>query len=149
MRNIPVFTTENGVASLTLKEIPYKETAYIRIQSVSDTDAFLKECCDFCRAVGATKIFGCGLDFADSYPVYTSVYLMRRERVGFPATDIVLHSVQQETLGLWLEIYNNRMMNVPNASYMTMQDADKMLQEGNGYIAYRDHKSHHSNIDDY
>ena len=33
MRNIPVFTTEFGVASLILKEIPYKGTAYVRLQS--------------------------------------------------------------------------------------------------------------------
>jgi hypothetical protein len=32
MRDIPMFTTEYGVASLVLKEIPYQAAAYITIQ---------------------------------------------------------------------------------------------------------------------
>ena len=31
MKDIPAFTTENGIASLILREIPYREEAYIRI----------------------------------------------------------------------------------------------------------------------
>ena len=34
MRDFPIFSTETGVSSLTLKEIPYKKQAYIRIQDV-------------------------------------------------------------------------------------------------------------------
>ncbi len=36
MRDIPVFSTENGVASLGLREIPYSAEAYITLQ---DTQA--------------------------------------------------------------------------------------------------------------
>ena len=135
MRNIPVFTTENGVASLTLKEIPYKQTAYIKIQDVSELAAFLKECCDFCRGLGATKIFASG-KVLDTYPVYTSVCLMQRPREGFPATDAILVPVHDETVDCWREIYNQRMESVPNASYMTALDGEKMLREQNGYFVY-------------
>ena len=34
MKNIPIFTTDWGVATLLLKEIPYKEIAYVKIQDV-------------------------------------------------------------------------------------------------------------------
>ena len=49
MRDLPMFTTENGVGSLVLKEIPYNGTAYITIHSSSFPTDFLKECADFCR----------------------------------------------------------------------------------------------------
>ena len=57
MRNIPVFTTEFGVASLILKEIPYTQTAYIKILSSLAPVELLEECRSFCRAAGAEKIY--------------------------------------------------------------------------------------------
>lgn len=136
MRNIPVFTTENGVASLTLKEIPYRGTAYIKIQDASEPVAFLKECCDFCRGLGATKIVASGNDL-DKYPLHTSVCTMQRERAGVPVTDVILVPVQKESLEHWRQIYNQRMETVANSSYMTAFDGEKMLQEKNGYFAYK------------
>lgn len=136
MRNIPIFTTENGVASLTLKEIPYKETAYIKVQDTSEIAVFLKECCDFCRALGATKILASGKTL-DTYPVHTDVYLMQRPREGFPASDAILVPVEEQTLEQWRNTYNKRMENVSNASYMTAFDGQKMLQDNNGYFVYR------------
>ena len=53
MRNIPVFTTEFGVGSLILREIPYRQEAYIRIQDTGQPEIFLKECVDFCKTAGA------------------------------------------------------------------------------------------------
>ena len=53
MRDFPLFDTANGVGSIILKEVPYSGAAYIRMQSASDPGAFLKECLDFCVAVGA------------------------------------------------------------------------------------------------
>ena len=34
MRDFPFFTTEYGVSSLSLKEVPYRQEAYIRIREV-------------------------------------------------------------------------------------------------------------------
>ena len=36
MRDFPIFTTEFGVSSLILKEIPYRGEAYMRIRDVSE-----------------------------------------------------------------------------------------------------------------
>ena len=38
MRDFPIFTSEFGVSSLILKEIPYRGEAYIRIRDVQDGD---------------------------------------------------------------------------------------------------------------
>jgi len=57
MRNIPIFDTPYGVASLVLKEIPYSSKAYITVQSCLDLDQLLEECVSFCRAVGAEEIY--------------------------------------------------------------------------------------------
>ena len=56
MRDIPVFTTEYGVASLVLREIPYRQEAYISIQSSLQPEELLAECVSFCRACGAEKV---------------------------------------------------------------------------------------------
>ena len=55
MKDIPVFTTEFGVASLILKEIPYRREAYIRIQTTQQPQELLKECISFCRMCGPGK----------------------------------------------------------------------------------------------
>ena len=62
MRDFPIFSTETGVSSLTLKEIPYKKQAYIRIQDVQPgtLQEHLRECVQFCKAAGAEHIFAAG-----------------------------------------------------------------------------------------
>lgn len=137
MRNIPVFTTSNGVASLTLKEIPYKGEAYIRIQDTKEPDMFLGECCDFCRAVGAERVYATGHSCLDAYPLHTSIWHMRRKREGLPKTDAELHAVQQENLDKWRTLYNEKMISVPNSSYMTVRDADKFFANGCSYFVQR------------
>ena len=56
MKDLPMFTTQNGVASLTLREIPYQQTAYIKLQATQQPKELLEECVGFCRAVGAEKV---------------------------------------------------------------------------------------------
>ena len=55
MKDFPVFTTENGVASLILKEVPYRGEAYIHLRDSQDPKALLEECVSFCAACGAEK----------------------------------------------------------------------------------------------
>ena len=64
MRDFPIFTTEYGVSSLVLKEIPYKKQAYIRIRDVQEAyfAEHLQECVSFCRMCGAEVIFAEGND---------------------------------------------------------------------------------------
>ena len=76
MRDIPVFTTEYGVASLTLQDIPYRGTAYIKIQSTAQPKEFLDECVDFCIAAGAERVYAAGHDFLAAYPLHTALWQM-------------------------------------------------------------------------
>ena len=41
MKDFPVFSTSYGVASLILKEIPYRQEAYIHIQSTLEPEQLL------------------------------------------------------------------------------------------------------------
>ena len=138
MKDFPMFTTQYGVASLTLKEIPYSGNAYVTIQDSKDPKNLLEECTAFCRAVGAKEVFASGNSCLDVYPMHTSVVLMRCFREQLDDTDAALFPVQRETLEQFKDIYNNAMKEVPNASHMTDSDAQRLLKAGNGYFVHRD-----------
>lgn len=139
MKDFPVFATEYGVASLILKEIPYRQEAYVRIQDVQpgQVDGLLKECVDFCRVCGAEKIYAAGHAALAQYPLYTTVCEMRgtarveREWVEnlFPVTE--------ETVGRWRQIYNERMRNVNNSGTLEGRDEEKILRSGGAYFVHR------------
>ena len=138
MRDIPVFTTENGVASLIFKEIPYTQTAYVRLQSTLEPKAFCDECVEFCRAVGAQMIYATGHEYLEKYPFHTAIWEMARSLEGLEDTDAAIFPVTEKTLERWREIYNEAMKDVPNASYMTQAEAQALLRTGDGYFVHRD-----------
>ena len=76
MKNIPMFTTEYGVANLFLKNVPHSGAAFIQILSTSNCFELLKECRDFCRAIGAERIYASGHDALGQLPVYTKTLSM-------------------------------------------------------------------------
>ena len=137
MKDIPMFTTENGIASLTLKEVPYTAKAYVTVHSSSEPDLFIWECADLCRAAGADTVYARGHDSLERFPYHTAVITMSRETAQLPKTDATLLPVQLETLEQWREIYNEAMKEVPVASYMSKADTQKLLEQGNGYFVYR------------
>ena len=58
MKDIPVFTAENGLATLILSEIAHSGRAYVLIRAVwTEPGALLEECRGFCRACGAEEIY--------------------------------------------------------------------------------------------
>ena len=137
MKDIPVFTTENGVASLTLREIPYRGIAYVQIQSSLEPEALLEECVQFCTMCGAERIVATGHPALEKYPLRNGVILRKRPLEGLPDTDAALFPVQEQTLKKWLEIYNTAMKNVANAAWMTQKDGEEMLRKGDGYFVHR------------
>lgn len=138
MRNIPVFTTESGVASLVLEEIPYKKEAYIRIHSAESPREFLQECVDFCKAVGAENIFATGHGFLNVFPVHTQLVRMRCKGDMLSSSDLELRSVNEDTLPLWCDLYNTNMRNVPNASTMVASKVRGLLKSKNCCLVYED-----------
>ena len=138
MRNIPCFTTEYGIASLILKEIPYRNAAYVRIQSAYDLDHLLLECCDFCRMAGANHVYATGHQGLAKYPFHTEIQLMRSAKDNLPDTDACLFPVTEQTLDKWRDIYNDKMRSVDNAAYLTISDAKDLLEKKSPYFIHKD-----------
>ena len=137
MRDFPVFTTEYGVGSIVLKEIPYRGAAYITIRDTAQPEQFLAECTDFCRAVGAETVYAAGHPILEEYQFYTTVIQMSAPWELIPETDACLFPVTEATLSQWQQIYNDKMKGVDNAAYMPDHQAQKMLERGDGYFIHR------------
>lgn len=138
MRDFPIFTTENGAASLVLREIPYRGEAYITLQDTQNPKELLAECVDFCKMAGAEKIYATGHCWLERYPVYTSVLKMQRPREGLEESNAALFPVTEKTVEQWRSLYNERMQNVPDASTMTRDESKQLLAKGGGYFVHKD-----------
>ncbi len=138
MRNFPVFTTENGVGSLVLKEIPYSGNAYIKIQSSLSAEAFLADCLDFCKMAGACHIYATGDLLLERYPFHTAIWKMQADVSTLPQCSASLFPVTEKTAEQWRTIYNDKMRNVPNSSYVSMLDMIRLCKEGSAYFVHRD-----------
>lgn len=137
MKDMPVFTTENGAASLVLREIPYTGRAYVHIRSSQTPAILLKECMEFCSAVGAEEIFASGDPAVEEYPFHTAILRMTCPKDTLEDTDAALWPVQESTLSQWKEIYNRKASKLPNAAWMTDADCAQMLRDGDGYFIHR------------
>jgi hypothetical protein len=138
MRDFPIFTTEFGVSSLILKEIPYRGEAYIRIRDVSEGffNEHLAECVSFCRMCGAEHIFAEGNEALSEYPLYTAV--CRMQGTAQPDTDRItsLFPVTEETAGKWRGIYNEAMRSVDNAGTLESRDEKQIITGGEAYFVH-------------
>ena len=138
MHDIPMFTTQNGVAFLVLQEIPNNGVAYICINDSHNPEMFLQECCDFCRAVGAELVYADGISATGNYPHYTDVIEMRQLLCDIPETTAKLIPVDEDSLEKWRQLYNENMQSVPAAFYMSIGRAEEILKMGTGYFVFRD-----------
>ena len=138
MQNLPMFTTEYGAASLFLREIPYRGRAHIKIQSSLDPEKLLEECVSFCRMCGAEWIDAAGHDYLEKYPLITALWAMQCPRDALAETDACLFPVTEATVQQWMDIYNERMADVPNAAYMDSRDGRELVNTGDGYFVHRD-----------
>lgn len=138
MKDIPIFPTECGVASLILKEIPYRQTAYIRVQDVQPgaLDVLVEECAQFCRAAGAERIFWTAENVGGEPD---------RVVIGMSGTAWVersklenLFPVTEATVTQWRDIYNKRMADVDNAATLTAFDEKKIVESGGAYFVHHE-----------
>lgn len=137
MRDFPIFTTEYGVSSLILREIPYRGEAYIRIQDVQKgkMKEHLAECISFCRMAGADKIYGTG-DGLEDYPEFVAVVEMRGIAKPDQEQLACLFPVTEQTASQWREIYNNAMRSVDNARTLESRDQAGLLQNPGAYFVH-------------
>ena len=137
MQDIPVFTTEYGVASLALREIPYRQEAYICIQSSCQPEELLAECVGFCRACGAEKIFARNHEILEKYPLHTSIVKMRGiARVDDSKVEN-LFPVTEQTISKWREFMNQRLKDVDNAGTLVSQGEEEILESGGAYFVHK------------
>ena len=137
MKDFPIFTTDFGVASLVLKEVPYQGCAYIIIRDALQPEELLNECVSFCRMCGAERVYATGHEILHDRPHFTTIVEMRCTTSTLPDTDAALFPVQERTLREWLDIYNKKIVSVPNGAWMTDADGRKMLERGDGYFIHR------------
>lgn len=137
MQDIPVFTTEYGVASLVLREIPYRQEAYICIQASCQPEELLAECVGFCRACGAEKIFARNHEILEKYPLHTSIMKMRGiARVDDSKVEN-LFPVTEQTVSGWREFMNGRLKDVDNAATLVSQGEKEILESGGAYFVHK------------
>lgn len=137
MKDLPLFTTENGAASLTLREIPYTGRAYAKLQASQSSQALIEDVAGFCRAVGAQELYAAGSSALECYPFHTAILQMRCAAESIPDTDAALWPVQESTVEEWRKLYNEKAASVPNGAWMTGSDAREMLRSGGGYFVHR------------
>ena len=138
MKDIPVFTTQFGVASLVLREVPYQQTAYIQLQVTTQPKKLLQECLTFCRMIGAEKILVKESEGITGYPFYTAIWRMEAAADALQYTDAALFPVQEHTADEFQRIYNEKVAHIPNAAWMDRADKTEMLKTGEGYFIHRD-----------
>lgn len=136
MKDIPVFTTPYGVASLILREVPYQQTAYIRLQSTDSPVKLLEECVSFCRMVGAERILCKETEGLEGYPLGTAIWRMRCMKESLGDTQAALFPVQEHTADEFQRIYNQKVTHVPNGAWMDNMDKKEMLSTGEGYFVH-------------
>jgi len=140
MKDIPMFTTEFGVASLILKEIPYREIAYVKIRTVVDgmIKELVEECVGFCRAAGAERVYASGEVDLEAYPYYDSIMIMSGPGDFEPEAN--LWPVTEQTVGQWRKIYNEKMSDVDNSSTLTAYDEKELVASAGTYFVHEDGK---------
>ncbi len=136
MRDIPVFATENGVASLILRAIPTQGVAYVHLQSSVTPQKLLEECVSFCRSAGAERIFATGHPILESYPLFTTVCRLRGSVWEVGESDACLFPVTEKTWPEFCRIYNKKMASVPTAQMLRLMDRE--AYEKSAYFVHRD-----------
>lgn len=138
MRDFPIFTTEYGVSSLFLKEIPYKNEAYIRIRDVQEGffEEHLQECVSFCRMAGAERVFAADHVLLETCLLHASVYEMSGTAWVDPQKLCNLFPVTEATVGQWRGIYNERLRGVDCAATLTAKEEQELLNTVGAYFIH-------------
>lgn len=139
MRDIPLFTTQYGTASLALKEIPYRGEAYVTVLSCpeGDVQALAEECARFCRMAGAERVYLREIGPALGLSLHCAVLAMtaqpeRRE------PEACLWPVTQENASHWRKLYNEAMAGVDNAATLEARDEKALYEQAGAYFVHRD-----------
>lgn len=118
MKDIPVFSCPDGIATLILREVPFRGEGYILVRGVfGSLEGLLAECAGFCRAAGAERLFAAGeADFSGYPAAHPHSRAQRAAGVAAAAPEAVrLVPVTEKTAADWAREYNARFRAVPAA----------------------------------
>lgn len=139
MKDFPLFTTDHGAASLIMKEVPYRQLAFITILDVQpgQLEPHLRECISFCRMVGAERVLAKGHGELAAYPLHSIVYKMAMPWEN-REPEACMWPVTEETVAKWRDIYNKGMRPFDNHATMTARDESNIVKSGGAYFVHRD-----------
>ena len=140
MKDFPMFTTEYGVASLVLREVPYRQEAFVTVQSTQQPEELIRECISFCRICGAEKIYARNHEFVEQYPMHCIIYEMRGPVEVDESKVANLWPVTRETIGKWREFLNEKMRPIDNSGTLVKQGEQEILDTGGAYFVHREGK---------
>ncbi len=133
MRDIPLFTATNGMATLILHEIPFRGDAFVWIRAVyGSLEGIMKECEGFCKAAGAERVYFSGEIDLSSYPVYARLIYRSVERASLPPTEATAVPVQDPSC--WLNLYRKRFRQVPAAQSTPSEEGRYDIRMGQEWI---------------
>lgn len=121
MNNIPVYISQGGTATLILREIPHKKTAYILLRTVlpKKLPQLLTDCISTCREFGAEHCFVSAEDPSIEIPLphaYDILFLRVQKADLLPLeTPMELVPISPENDSIYQRIYNRCFQDVSHA----------------------------------
>ncbi len=138
MQNIPMFTSEYGIAGLTLNQIPSRGNAFISYGTSEEPEKLLQECVSFCRTCGADRIYASGFpNLEETYPLHTRILQLQMLRESLSGETAQLWPVLPENAEKWRAIYNEKMETVDHAAYIDFFDMKQHVKAGDCYFIHR------------
>lgn len=132
MKDIPIFTCADGIATLILREIPLRGEGYVLVRSVFTTvPALLRTCEGFCRAAGAAAVYFSGKADFSGCAVHSRLLVREIDRTKLPNTCATAVPIAADEAADWTAAYNARFRAVPAAqSCSTPEDAYYVRMNG-------------------
>ena len=139
LKDIPIFTGQYGVGSLILREIPYKQCAYVLVRSAWDGHMrdFLEECSTFCRAAGAEWVLASAPEPLTFLPHVHDMleYACRRDQLPPPLRPVYLEPLHDGNAEEYRTIYNALFRAIPNAATCTTEDLRRLREKSRAFLA--------------
>lgn len=134
-----MFTCEYGMASLILREIPFRQEGYVLLRAAfCDRAALLRACDRFCRAAGAERVYFRSEREEPNFERYAGLCERTVAKSTLPPTEAVAVPLCAEDGEQWAELYNRLFRTVPAARSCTSADLREILAERQGYFVLRD-----------
>ena len=135
MKDIPIFTGQYGIGSLILREIPYKQCAYVLVRSAREGHMadFLEENPE----ANVTLTEASAPEPLSFLPHVHDMleYACRRDQLPPPLRPVVLEPLCDDNAERYREIYNDLFRAIPNAATCTPEDLRRLREKSRAFLA--------------